>query len=293
MVCRVAVVSTPRNTTSRALIAAWREIGLDARLMSAHEALARLRPGDVALGRLDVLPTLDGTDPGLFDLLRLERRGTAVLNGAIALLRAHDKLLTARLLAQGGVRHPHTVHVTSPTGEIPIEPPVVVKPRFGSWGMDVFRCGTAAEVRSCLRSVAGRPWFRRHGAVLQELVPSPGHDLRLVVARQTVVGAVERHPRRSEWRTNTALGASRRPACPDPDAVSIAVAAAEALGTDLAGVDLLPLQDGGYVVIELNGAVDFDRGYDLAGNAYTRTAEALGLTDRDRTGAILASASIG
>ncbi len=43
-----------------------------------------------------------------------------------------------------------------------------------------------------------------------------------------------------------------------------ALAAAGALGMDLVGVDLLPL-DGGYTVLELNGAVDLDGRYSLPG----------------------------
>jgi RimK family alpha-L-glutamate ligase len=272
----VAVVGAPGSQTNRELVTAWRSIGLDARLLPAGET--HLGPGDVALGRLDVLPTLDGVEPGLLELLRLERRGATVLNRAFALLAAHDKLLTARVLARAGVTHPRTAHATTASAAIEIEPPVVVKPRFGSWGIDVFRCDSPAALNACLRSVAGRPWFRRHGALVQELLPSPGHDLRLVVAGGTVIGAIERHPRRDEWRTNTSLGASKRSARPGDRAVSLALAAAAALGIDLVGVDLLPLGEGSYSVIELNGAADFDRTYDPDGDVYVRAARALGLT---------------
>jgi hypothetical protein len=32
-------------------------------VVSPAQAVARLRPGDIALGRLDVLPSLDGVEP--------------------------------------------------------------------------------------------------------------------------------------------------------------------------------------------------------------------------------------
>jgi hypothetical protein len=49
------------------------------------------------------------------------------------------------------------------------------------------------------------------------------------------------------------------------------------------GVDLLP-SAGGHVVLELNGAVEFDRGYDIAGNdVFSAVAEALRLGAMRRT----------
>src|SRR5438046_2903645 len=59
-------------------------------LLTPAQAVARLRPGDVALGRLDVSPSLDGIEPGLWALDVLERRGVTVLNGRDALASAHD-----------------------------------------------------------------------------------------------------------------------------------------------------------------------------------------------------------
>ena len=55
------------------------------------------------------------------------------------------------------------------------------------------------------------------------------------------------------------------------------MAAAKAIGADLVGVDLIPV-DGGYTVIELNGAVDFHRDYSFPGeDVYERSARMLRL----------------
>src|SRR3954452_999757 len=109
-------------------------------VLSPAQAVARLQPGDVALGRLDVLPSLDGIEPGLWALDVLERRGVTVLNGRDALATAHDKLATAEALACAGIPHPPTVHVAPWLPPPTLEPPLVLKPRFGSWGRDVTRC---------------------------------------------------------------------------------------------------------------------------------------------------------
>jgi [lysine-biosynthesis-protein LysW]--L-2-aminoadipate ligase len=272
---RIAVLGSSANRTSVALVAEWRAAGLDCELVEPPGA--RESSCEIALGRLDVRPALDGVEPGLLDLFLLERAGTPVLNRAAALLATHDKLRTAAALERGGLPHPATRRLRPhEVGPLP-RPPVVLKPRFGSWGRDVRLCRTDSEVAEAMHEFASRPWFRRQGILVQDVVETPGHDLRLVVAGGRVAGAVERHPRPGEWRTNVSTGASRYPASPDARACEIAVAAADAVGADLVGVDLIPLPDGDYVVIELNGAADFDQSYSPGRDIYADVADALGL----------------
>jgi RimK family alpha-L-glutamate ligase len=272
----VGVVGWPQ-ATSDLLVEAWQAMGVRAGLLLPVEALSTLGPGDVAVGRFDVLETLDGVQPGLDVLTELERRGVRVINGVEALLNAHDKLRSARLLAEAGLPHPQTAHVTSLEQATAVVPPVVVKPRFGSWGEDVFRCDTGIALAQTLALVRSRPWFVLHGAVVQELIPSLGYDLRIVVAGGQVVGAARRTARPGEWRTNVALGGTKRPIRPSSTACDLAVRAGEAIGAGLVGVDLLPVGDG-FVVLELNGAVEFDHVYDLDGtDVYAAAAAALDL----------------
>jgi gamma-F420-2:alpha-L-glutamate ligase len=261
----VAIVAQSPGKTNPLLVEVWRELGVDARLLTADEAVASLGPGDVALIRLDLLPTLDGFEPGLGRVPALRHLGVRILNPPWAVLGAHDKLETARRLVAAGLPHPRTAHVWRVDAPVDVPLPVVVKPRHGSWGLDVFRCRTEEELRACLQAVEERSWFRRHGALVQELVEPVQHDLRMIVAGAQVVGAVNRDPRPGEWRTNISLGGLLRAAAPDDDACELALAAVDAVGGDLVGVDLLPLADGGYTVLELNGAVDFDYRYSLAG----------------------------
>ena len=275
---RVIVLGRADNETNAALVPAWTALGLECAVVDPYE----LRPGvrDVVLARLDVLPTLDGVEPGLLQLLFAQRRGATVLNRTEALLTTHDKLRTAAALERARLPHPRTRHLRYGKIGSPPSAPVVLKPRFGSWGRDVRLCRTDAEVLDALREFRSRGWFRRHGVLAQEVIPTRGFDLRVLVAGGRAVGAIERHPQPGEWRTNVSVGASARPAVPNEAACTLAVAAARATGADLVGVDLMSRADGGYVVIELNGAADFDPGYVTGGDIYAAVAEALGLTVR-------------
>jgi glutathione synthase/RimK-type ligase-like ATP-grasp enzyme len=154
--------------------------------------------------------------------------------------------------------------------------PAVVKPRFGSWGRDVVRCADDEALALELERVARLPWFAAHGALVQELVPPRGFDLRILVAGGRVVGAIRRVAAPGEWRTNVALGARREAVDPPPDACELALACAGVAGIDLVGVDLLPLPaEGGWVVLELNGAVDFTSDYSGSDDVFTAATREL------------------
>lgn len=277
----VTLVGGAGNETNAEVAAAWRAAGIDAGSIPAEDAVERLERGELAIGRIDVRPSLDGVEPGLLELVELRCRGVAVLNRAAALLAAHDKLRTSRLLVRAGVRHPPGRQVEP--GEARRVPalPVVVKPRFGSWGSDVFRCDSPSAYSETLAEIAGRAWFRRQGAFVQQLVPARGYDLRVLVAGGRVVGAASRIPQPGEWRTNITLGADVVPAIPAPAACELAIAAIAALGLDFAGVDLLPVDDTvGYTVLEVNGAVEFDDVYSQPGHdVYRDLAIALGVAE--------------
>ena len=244
-------------------------------VLSPAQALARLTPGDVALGRLDVLASLDGVEPGLWALERLSATGVTVLNGRRTLVAAHDKLATAHALFAAGVPHPRTMHI-APWFPLPeLEPPLVFKPRFGSWGQDVIRCDDEAAIERTLAYLETRAWYDGTGALAQKLVAPRGYDLRLVIAGGKVVGAVRRVAAAGEWRTNVALGARREPVRPPADACAIAVAAAGAIDGALVGVDLLPADVGTWVVLEVNGAVDFTSAYSLDEDVFAAASAAL------------------
>jgi RimK family alpha-L-glutamate ligase len=251
-----------------ALVAASRRIGLESALVTPPEAASRAAPGDLVLSYLDVQPSLDGVEPGTARLRALRSRGVAVLNGPEAIRACHDKLVTALRLGRAGLPHPETAYLSAASSRHDVSRlrfPLVVKPRFGSRGEHVYACSDPDALARLLGRLRREPWFRRQGALLQELVPPAGYDLRVLVAGGRVAGAVRRVAADGEWRTNVALGASRRPLVPQPHACDLAVEAAAAVGADLAGVDLIPTPDGSLAVLEVNAAPEFTAAYSLAG----------------------------
>jgi RimK family alpha-L-glutamate ligase len=260
---RLAVVAHRQSETNDALVAAGEALGVHAVQLSPREALHSLRPGDVALARLDVRETLDGIEDGTRELEKLAAAGVVVLNPPAALVATHDKLLTARALRRAGLPHPHTWLIAEGLPSPVPELPVVLKPRHGSWGRGVTLCRTHEDVQETIRSL-----YSEHGVLAQELVPPLGWDLRVVIAGGRVIGAAKRIAAAGEWRTNVALGGRSVPAEAPPLARSLAVLAADSVRGDLVGVDLLPTRNG-WIVAEINGAVDFrpyygDRVYEAA-----------------------------
>jgi RimK family alpha-L-glutamate ligase len=278
----IGVFGSETNEATVGLVEAWRSLGLHVRLVTAP-MIGSVSAGDTVLGRLDILPTLDGVEPGLLELLLAERRGVTVLNPAKSLLAVHDKLRTAAVLDAVGLPHPPSLLVRAPSVP-PFAGPYIVKPRYGSWGKDVVRCADETTLLRHLEALQTRPWFHRHGALVQQEVPNDGRDLRVVVAAGRVVGAGERVAGPGEWRTNVSCGGKLRPVDLDDGVADLARAAAAVVDGDFVGVDVMPARDGTLVVLELNGAVEFSDDCAIGGRSVAlAAADALGLL-REPTG---------
>ena len=87
-----------------------------------------------------------------------------VLNGPEGLLAAHDKLQTARALERAGLPHPATRHVTDLSELSALELPLVLKPRFGSWGRDVVLCLDPGRAHGRGDQAAGATVVPYHGS---------------------------------------------------------------------------------------------------------------------------------
>jgi tetrahydromethanopterin:alpha-L-glutamate ligase len=186
-------------------------------------------------------------------LHRLAALGVPVLNPPRAVEAAVDKYLSLALLAAAGVPVPATWAGESAEGALAaferLGGDVVVKPLFGSEGRGL--------VRITDKEIAWRTFhaLERLNAVLyvQRFVRHPGYDFRVFVLRGAVIGVMRRHATSGEWRTNVSLGGRAEPSRLEPEAERLAVAAAQAIGAEMAGIDLVPdLDTGRLVVLEVN-----------------------------------------
>jgi [lysine-biosynthesis-protein LysW]---L-2-aminoadipate ligase len=258
------LIANELTVTNELLLDALRRATPGARLVRPTDLRTVATPAR-GVARLDVTRTMTGLEDGFAELRRFERSAD-VMNPASALIACHDKLSTARLLGRADLPHPRTSPLLGRHDRADgLEPPFVVKPRFGGWGLEVELCEDRAALGRHIRRVTNASWFQHQGAIVQELVPPTGADLRLIVAGGEVVGAVERLAAAGEWRTNVSLGGTRRPVSPPEDVRALAIAAAAVVRADLVGVDLVRGPDGGYLILELNGAADFRDEYSLDG----------------------------
>jgi glutathione synthase/RimK-type ligase-like ATP-grasp enzyme len=146
----VFIAGDGSTSTNKRLRGAFTATGMHALVAWPQLAAERAHPGDMVVGRLDVRPTLDGVQRGLGRLLQIRDRGIRIVNDADALVASHDKLATMLLLHAAAIPQPRGMHATGAEASPLFEAPYVVKPRFGSWGREVHRCESRAELRACL-----------------------------------------------------------------------------------------------------------------------------------------------
>jgi [lysine-biosynthesis-protein LysW]--L-2-aminoadipate ligase len=212
----------------------------------------------------------------LYAASALESAGATVVNTSRATHVSGDKWLTSVALRRDGLPTPRTaLAMTSEAALSALDEigyPAVIKPLVGSWGRLVTAVTDRAMAEAVFEHVEALPSPQSHVVYLQEMVRKPDRDLRVIVVGGEALGATYR--RGEEWRTNVARGAhSER--CPlGADHGKLAVAAADAVGAEIAGVDLLEDRAGCVTVLEVNDRVEF-RGFQQAHGSTVDVADTI------------------
>ena len=181
----------------------------------------------------------------------LAKLGVVVWNDARAIERCVDKSMTSFLLARAGVPTPPTWTMESEEAaralverETP-RGPLVLKPLFGAQGKGL-RLIRRPEDLPAPERIAGVYYLQR----FQSNGTEDFTDYRLFVLRGRVIAAMMR--RASTWITNVKQGGQPVAVAPDPKMERLAIAAAEAVGAAIAGIDVLVAADGAPTVLEVN-----------------------------------------
>jgi tetrahydromethanopterin:alpha-L-glutamate ligase len=181
----------------------------------------------------------------------LANLGVVVWNDARAIERCVDKSMTSFLLARAGLPTPPTwtmesaeaaralVEQETPRG------PLVLKPLFGAQGKGL-RLIRGWEELPGPEEVAGVYYLQR----FQPNGADDFRDYRLFVLRGRVIAAMMR--RASTWITNVKQGGQPLAVARDPEMERLAIAAADAVGAAIAGVDVLVDANGAPTVLEVN-----------------------------------------
>ncbi|OFW87042.1 MAG: hypothetical protein A3J37_02265 [Alphaproteobacteria bacterium RIFCSPHIGHO2_12_FULL_45_9] len=188
------------------------------------------------------------------------RHNVVVINNAGAIEKAIDKLFTMQVLAEKGISTPKTMFAKCPIdAEVvakQIGYPVIVKTLKGTQGGGVFLCETQDSLRD-LSEILVHQGADNSPVLFQEFVAtSRGRDIRAFCVGGKVLACMERKSTDGSFKSNITRGGVGEPVLITPEITKIAIDTCEALGLEVAGIDLL-FTDDGYKVCEANSAPDF------------------------------------
>lgn len=213
---------------------------------------------------------------------QFEIAGIPVVNTHLAVLRAKNKLRALQTLSRNKVPIPKTYVVKSSDYIDRVVDdigsyPVILKTLSGSHGHGV----SIVESRRGLSSII-EMMIQHEGAApltVQEYVKeSKGKDIRVFIVGKRIIAAMERiAAKKGEFRSNFHLGGRVRVAEMSHKEKDIAFAAVDAMGLDIAGVDILRTKNGPKV-LEVNANPGLEgitqaTGRDVAGEIIKYTAK--------------------
>jgi ribosomal protein S6--L-glutamate ligase len=175
----------------------------------------------------------------------------------LSVIVSHNKFLTLLALKEAGLPVPDTFMASSrQTVEgllDDMEYPVVMKLLYGSLGKGVMFADSKQSAMSFMDALERfkEPIF------LEEYIPNPGEDIRVFVLGGEVLGAERRIAKGDERRTNIGIGGIGKPAKIDIKTEDLSIKAANALGMDITGIDVIKGPKGP-IFIEANVNVHFE-----------------------------------
>ncbi len=186
-------------------------------------------------------------------LRHLSRSGIRIVNSVDTIQGCRNKVHQTMVLAHEGFPVPQTLLTESvhlAVDFIMKNQPCILKPTTGLQGRGLLMVPEGMDIGEVIDYVS---WFQaRYGRdviCVQEYVEHQNYDIRVLVVGGEVVSKMKRFNQDS-WKTNIAAGAKPMPCTEDVD--ELALSAAEAVGGEIVGVDVLPSSEGKRYLLEVN-----------------------------------------
>ena len=195
----------------------------------------------------------------LYALKILNDWGIPTVNTAHVADVCGNKLVTSSALIRAGVPSPKVKVAFTPESAIQaieeIGYPVILKPAIGSWGRLLSKVNDRDAAEAILEHKEILGSYHHSIFYIQEYIRKPKRDIRAFVIGNETIAAIYREA--EHWITNTARGgvASNCPVTPELNA--LCVAASNAVGGGITGVDVLEDPERGLLVNEVNYTIEF------------------------------------
>lgn len=203
---------------------------------------------------------------------QFEMMGVYSVNESVAISRSRDKLRSLQLLARKGIGMPvtgfaHSTEYTQDLINLVYGAPLIVKLLEGTQGVGVVLAETTKAAESVIEAFRG---LKENILVQEYIKEASGSDIRCFVIGNKVIAAMKRTAREGEFRSNLHRGGSSTVVRITPDERATAVKAAQIMGLNIAGVDLLRSKSGP-LVMEVNSSpglngIEKATGKDVAGH---------------------------
>ncbi len=204
-------------------------------------------------------------------LRQFEVSGTYSVNESIAITRSRDKLRAHQLLARRGIGQPVTsyAHSADATQDLIASvggAPLLVKVMQSTHGNGVVLAETRKAAEALITAFRG---LEADFLVQEFIKEAGGADIRCFVIGDKVIAAMQRNAAPGEFRSNLHRGGTAEVVKLRPDERKLAVKAAQVMGLDVAGVDIIR-SNHGPLVLEVNSSpglegIERATGKDIAG----------------------------
>jgi [lysine-biosynthesis-protein LysW]---L-2-aminoadipate ligase len=240
-------------------VAAAEKRGVHANLVDSKDLTVDLSASKTSLPDPVVLQRCVSYFRNVHSTAALEGAGHRVVNSFACAWVSGNKLFGTLALARHKVPTPRTLLALSEDSAKRTADemgyPVVLKPVVGSWGRLTARLNDKDAAAAVIEDREQMfPLYQVY--YLQQHVKRPPRDIRSFVVGGRTVAAIYRYSGAADWRPNTARG-GRAEACKiTKELDETSVRAAEAVGGEIVGVDLMESEDG-LVVHEVNNTTEF------------------------------------